>query len=418
MRRQYITSIDLGTSAIRCVIAEYDDDEKIRILGVGSVPSEGLRRGAVVDGSAVSQSIRSALDKAILMSGVPVKSAIVGIGGCDISVQEAKGVVAVGRANNEVTEDDLNRAITAAQSVVVPNNKDIILVIPKNYRLDDQDNITDPIGLKGVRLEVNAQIIEASSTNIKNITSAMERAGVAVEKFVPEPLATAEAVLSKRQKELGVAVISLGASTTSLTVFEEGELLHTAVLPIGADFITHDLAIGMRTSIDVAEKVKISYGSAVYNTVRRNDEIDLSVFDSHEESSVLHDHVIEIIIARLDEIFKLVRDELKKIGKDGLLPAGVVLTGGGSNLVHITDYVKEYLQLPVQIGKVSGIFGIMDHVDDPSFSTSIGLIMWHINEDDKMVGGDFALSSMFGGVSEKVSGLASNVKDIFGKFLP
>ncbi len=417
MNQQSITSIDIGSSMIRCVIAERGEGDIIRILGVGNIPSEGLRRGAVVDVASVSQSITRAVDAAELMSGIQVKSAIVSIGGSGISIQETKGVVAVGRANSEVSEDDISRVLAAAQSIAIPTNKEIIHVMPRMYRLDDQENIADPIGLKGVRLEVSAHIVEAPMTHVKNINAAMERANVEVEEFVVEPLAASEAVISKKQKELGVALVTLGASTTSIAIFEEGELLHAAIIPVGADYITQDLAIGMRTSMEVAEKVKISYGSAKYNTIKRTDEIDLSNFDSHEEGAVLHDHVIEIIVARLEEIFTLIREEFASVGKDQLLPAGVVFVGGGSNLVHIVDYAKEVLQLPVHVGKVNGLMGIMDHVDDPSFATSIGLIMWRINYEDKYQG-ENKFGSMIGGVGDKMSGVFSGLKSAFDRFLP
>lgn len=417
MNQQSITSIDIGSSTVKCVIAERGENEVTRILGVGKIYSEGLRRGAVVDVVAVSKTISRAVDAAELMSGVQVKSAVVSIGGSGISIQETKGVVAVGRANSEVSEDDIARVISAAQSIAIPTNKEIIHVMPRAYRLDDQQNIADPIGLKGVRLEVNAHIVEAPISHVKNITAAMERANVAIEEFVIEPLAASEAVLSKRQKELGVALVTLGASTTSIAIFEDGELLHTAIIPVGADYITQDLAIGMRTSMEVAERVKISFGSAQYNNIKRTDEIDLSVFDPHDDGVVLHDHVIEIIVARLEEIFTLIREEFASVGKDQLLPAGVVFTGGGSNLVYIVDYAKDFLRLPVHIGKTDGLVGIMDHVDDPSFATSIGLIFWHINYEDKY-NGENKFGSVIDNVGDKVSSVFSGIKSVFDRFLP
>ncbi len=417
MNQRNITSIDIGSSMIRCVVAEIGENNVVRILGVGNVHSDGLRRGAVVDVAVVSQAISEAVDAAELMSGIQIKSAVVSIGGSGVSVQETKGVVAVGRANNEVTEDDIDRVLKAAESIAVPTNKEIIHVLPRTYRLDDQKNIADPIGLKGVRLEVSALIVEAPISHIKNVSAAIERANVVIERFVVEPLAAAEAVLSKKQKELGVALVILGASTTSVAIFEDGELYHASIIPIGSDYITQDLAIGMRTSMEIAENVKISYGSASYNNVKPNGEIDLSVFDANEEGAVLHEHVIEIVTARLEEIFMLIREEFVSAGKDRLLPAGIVLTGGGSNLVDIVDYAKDSLQLPVHTGNVEGVVGIMDHVDDPSFTTSIGLIFWYINHEDSYHG-DNKFGSVLGGASDKMSGIFSNIKSAFDRFLP
>ena len=417
MNQRNITSIDIGSSMIRCVVAEIGEDNVVRVLGVGNVHSDGLRRGAVADVALVSQAIAKAVDAAELMSGIQIKSAIVSIGGSGISAKEAKGVVAVGRANNEVTEDDIDRVLKAAKSVAIPTNKEIIHVIPRTYRLDDQKNISEPIGLKGVRLEVNALIVEAPVTHTKNIRAAMERANVVIERFVVEPLAAAEAVLTKKQKEIGVALVVLGASTTSVAIFEDGELCHASIIPIGSDYITQDLAIGLRTTMEVAENIKISYGSASYNNVKPNGEIDLSSFDSNEDGVVLHEHVIEIITARLEEIFMLIREEFVNAEKDRLLPAGIVLTGGGSNLVDIVDYAKESLQLPVHTGNIEGVVGIMDHVDDPSFVTSIGLIFWYLNNEDDYFS-DNKFEAVLGGASDKVSSVFSNVKNFLDKFLP
>lgn len=417
MNQRNITSIDIGSSMIRCVVAEIGENNVVRILGVGNVHSEGLRRGAVADVSLVSQAIIKAVEAAELMSGIQIKSAIVSIGGSGISAKETKGVVAVGRANNEVTEDDIDRVLKAAESVAIPTNKEIIHVIPRTYRLDDQKNISEPIGLKGVRLEVSAIIVEAPTTHIKNIKAAMERANVAIERFVVEPLAAAEAVLAKKQKEIGVALVVLGASTTSVAIFEDGELCYASIIPIGSDYITQDLAIGLRTTMEVAESIKISYGSASHNIIKPNREIDLSSFDSNEDGSVLHEHVIEIITARLEEIFMLIREEFVNAEKDRLLPAGIVLTGGGSNLVDIVDYAKESLQLPVHTGNIEGVVGIMDHVDDPSFVTSIGLIFWYLNNEDSYFS-DNRFEAVFGGASDKVSSVFSSVKGFLDKFLP
>ncbi len=418
MKQHTITGIDIGSSTVRCVIAHVDGESNaLRIIGVGTAPTEGMRRGAVADIALVAQALNDAVEKAELMAGAHVKSAIVSIGGSGVTIQEVKGVVAIGRADGEVTDDDVMRAITAAQTFAVPTNQEIIHVVPKSFRLDDQENISNPVGLKGVRLEVQAHVIEAPGTHVKNITAVMDRANIAIEEFVIEPLAAAEAVLSAKQKELGVAVVVLGAHTTSVAIFEEGDLLHTAIIPVGSAFITNDLAIGMRTSIDVAEQVKLMYGSAEYGTVKRTDEIDLATFDPHEEGAVLHDHVIEIVLARLEEIFSLVREEFKRVEKDQLLPAGVVLTGGGANLVHTVHFAKEALQLPVHIGHVDGMLGVMDHVDDPSYSTVLGLLLWQETYGHQGASTQ-KWQTMFSGLFEGTVGVGKRLKELFQRFLP
>lgn len=416
MNEQIITSFDIGSSLVRCIIAKRAQvDDAIHVLGVGTVPSEGIRRGSVVDITDAANAIAAAANIAEEMSGERITDAVVGLSGTGISIESVRGVVAVGKADGEVTDDDISRVIASAQSVAIPTNKEIIHIIPRVYRLDDQQNIKDPIGLRGVRLEVEAVVIQAPKNYVSNLSSAMERADIGVKDFVIEPLAAAEAVLTKKQKELGVVLINLGASTTSIAVYEEGEIIHTAVIPVGADFITHDLAIGLRTSIDVAEKVKIAYGSALYGDVKRTDEIDLSEIDSHESGTVRHDHVIEIVSARLEEVFELVRKELIEIGKDKLLPAGVVLTGGGTKLVHVVDFAKDTLELPVQIGYADGLLGMMDHVDDPSHATAVGLVMWQDQFDES---GDVQGGGLLGGAGDVASSSIGTVKNLLQKFLP
>lgn len=419
MKNNIITSIDLGSSLVRCVIADVsDEDGQIRILGAGTVESAGMRRGAVVDIADAADVISAAVEKAEMMSMMQVKSAMVSIGGAGLTIESTKGVIAVGRADGEVTEDDVARVINAAQSIAVPANKEIIHVIPKSFRLDDQMDINDPVGLQGVRLEVDAVVVEAPGNHVKNLTHAMERADIAIEDFIIEPLAAAESVLTKKQKELGVVLINLGASTTSLAVFEEGELVYTAIVPIGSDFITNDIAIGLRTSIDTAERIKFEYGSAVFDSANQGGQIDLSQIDPREEGLIPHSHVIEIINARLEEIFDLVRKELQGIGKDQLLPAGAVLTGGGVNLPGVTEFAKRELKLPIQIGRPENLLGVMDKVDDPSYATVVGLILWAMDDMHYYGGGNKFSSGILGAVSGGAKDSVKSVGSWLGKFLP
>lgn len=417
MKGNIITSIDLGSSVVRCVIADVlHDDGQVRILGVGIVPANGMRRGSVIDVNDAADSIALAVEKAENMSGERVKNAIVSIGGVGIVVKETQGVIAIGRADGEVNEDDVIRVIDAAQSISIPTNNEVIHVIPRSFRLDDQRDIKDPVGLRGVRLEVDAVIVEAPGNHVKNLTSAMDRADIAIDDFIIEPLAAAESTLTKKQKELGVVLINLGASTTSLAVYEEGELIHTAVLPVGSDFITHDLAIGLRTEIDIAEQVKFEYGSADLDSVDKKSIIDLSHIDEREKDGVHHYYVLEIINARLEEIFDMVVRELEKIGKDQLLPAGAVLTGGGAHLPYIVEFAKEKLRLPVSIGQPANLLGVVDHVDDSSYATVIGLVLWAMhgmNQGHSRFGG--GVISNFGSGVGTVTG---KLRDVFGRFLP
>lgn len=402
-----IAGIDIGTSNTRAVVAQrVRGEENPRIIGVSVTPSVGIRRGVIIDVEDIAKTVNDAIENAERMAGFPVKHAIFNIGGCDIEFANTKGVIAIGRADGEVSEDDINRVLAESQMIQLPMNKEIVHVIPRKYRLDDQDNIKDPLGMKGVRLEVDALVIESSSTQVKNISKAAYHAGIEIDDLVLEPLAAVKSVLTKKQKELGVVMINIGGGTTSLAVYEEGELLHAAILPVGAGHITNDIAIGLRTSVEVAERIKLEYGSAVVGDIDEDDGIDLSRIDSREDGVVSRRHVAEIIEARLEEIFMLVQRELKSIGKSGLLPSGAVLVGGGARMTHIAELAKNVLGLPVQIGFPSGFGGILDKVDDPSFATVAGLVLWgqYNVEEKKEVGAFDRLSRPAGDTVDKMKG--------------
>lgn len=411
-RDEIITGIDIGSNKIRVVMGKLsEEDGKPNIIGVAENTSEGVRRGTVVDIESAVSSISDALEKAERMSGSPIEHAVVSIGGSHILSQKSKGVIAVSRADNEISEDDVNRVVEAASAVSVPANHEILHVLPQNFKIDDQEGIKDPIGMNGVRLEVETTVIEGSSSAIKNLTKCFARVGVEIDDIVIAPLAAAESILSKRQRELGVAVVDIGAGTTSLAVYEEDDVMHAAVLPVGAGHITNDLAIGLKTSIDVAEKVKLGYGIAMPKEVTKKEEIDLAKLGSGEEESVSRKHVAEIIEARLSEIFSLVDKELKQIDRSGKLPAGVVLVGGGSKLPGVVDLAKEELNLPAQIGFPLELPGFTEKLEDPAYAVAEGLVLWGINRSDEGGGG---LSSRMSSVNETVGKL----KKIFKTFLP
>lgn len=417
-RNSIIVGIDIGSSNIRTIISQQlKGEDQLRIIGVGSAPSFGMRRGVIIDADDVAKSINESVEMAQNMAGVKIKKAVINIGGCDIGFQDSKGVIAIGRADGEVAEDDINRVISEAQNIPLPMNKEIVHVIPRKYRLDDQDNIKNPLGMKGVRLEVDALVIESTTSNIKNINKCLYQANIEIEDIVLEPLSAAKAVLSKKQKELGVALINIGGGTTSLAVYEEGDLIHTAILPVGAGHITNDIAIGLRVSIDVAEKIKLEYGSAISHNVGKKEGIDLVQIDSQEEGIISRYHVVEIIEARLEEIFSLIKKELIAIGKSELLPSGAVLVGGGAKMIYIADLAKEKLGLPVQIGFPSGFSGILDKVDDPSFSTVLGLISWDQEQKDYQDSGLSKLKKL-DFFPNKNGEIFEKIKSLFEKFLP
>lgn len=374
---EIITGLDVGSTTVRVVVGQKNENDlKVHILGIAESPSEGISKGVINSIEDAVSSISSCLEKAERMTGIPIEHAFVGISGSHIISQDSHGVIAVAKADGEIKEDDVERAIEAAQTVATPPNYEILHVIPRSFTVDSQRGIKDPLGMTGIRLEVDAQIILGLSSQIKNLTKCIYRTSVDIDDLVLGVLAASEAILTKRQKELGVAIVNIGGSTTSLLVLEEGDVIHTAVLPLGSGHITNDIAIGLRTSIDVAEKVKLEFGSSLPGEIHKREEIDLSEVSSQETERVSRKHVAEIIEARLEEIFDLVEKELKKINRSGLLPAGIVLTGGGAKLPGIVETAKATFKLPSQIGYPLEVVTAIDKINDPTFTTAIGLVLW------------------------------------------
>jgi cell division protein FtsA len=418
-RKDIIVGIDVGSSFVRTVIAQIFPEEDLpRIIGVGTSESMGIRKGIVVDLEETIRAINESVQKAEMNSGRTVERAIVNLGGNHISSQNSKGVIAVGRADGEVTEDDIERVISASQAISIPANKEIIHVIPKGYSLDDQRDIKDPLGMNGVRLEVDAMIIEGSTPCVKNLVKCFEQARIGLDAFVLSPLAAAKAALSKRQKELGVVLVDIGGGTTSIAVFEENNLLRTSVLPVGGSHITNDIAIGLRTSIDVAERIKLEFGNALASEIGRREDINLAEIDPNEEGIVSRHHVAEIIEARLEEIFSMVNKELKLIGKEKLLPAGIVLTGGTAKLPGAVDLAKNILSLPAQAGFPIPLGGLVDKVDDPSFVTAVGLVLWGLESSAFFGRSERGNGKRGGNLTGSVGTSIAGMKGWLNKFLP
>lgn len=413
-KEQYIVGLDVGTANVRAVQAKFDDQKQaFSVIGVSEVQSSGIRRGVIVDIEEAVSSISVALEKIERMTGVAVQSANVSIGGNHISSVSSHGVIAVSRADGEIMENDIVRAIDASQVISIPSNREVLHVFPKSFTLDGQVGIKDPLGMSGIRLEVDTIIVQAGLPFVKNLTKAIMQAGLEIDDLVLAPCAASESVLSRRQKELGVALVDLGAGTTSIAVYEEGDLLHTAVIPIGQMHITNDIAIGLRCSIDTAEKVKLAFGHSDPKAVSKEEEIDLSKIDSSEEESALRSYVVEIIEARLEEIFDRVTSELKKVGRDGKLPSGVVISGGGAKLPGVVEFAKKRLRLPASLGVPQNVETVIDRVQDPAFATAVGLILW---------GGKFQSGSK-PGISMNFSGLLQSdglakLKKLLKSFLP
>ncbi len=408
-KARVIASLDIGSNKIRTVVGTLEEKSQIpNIIGVGIAPSTGLRKGAVIDVEETINSISASLEDAERMAGEPINHVFLGIGGNHIESINSKGVIAVSHAGNEITEDDVDRVLEAAQAVSIPGNRRILRIIPKSFIVDEQKGIKYPVGMTGIRLEVDAHIITGLVPAVKNIEKCVLQAGVDIDDIIPSCLASSEAVLSKRQKELGVVVVDVGCGSTSVSVFEEGTTLHTAVIPVGGENITNDIAIGLRTSIDTAEKIKIEYGTCTPADVSDREVIDLSLLSKIDTQKVSKKLMAEIIEARYHEIFILVKDELAKIHRDGMLPAGVVLTGASVKMPGTIDLARETLNLPVQIGFPQNFDGVVDKIDDPAYATAIGLILWGSRLENRAYGFSlkgFNIKKGFDGMKDWVKGL-------------
>ncbi len=384
MKDNIIAGLDIGSNAIRLVVGQRalnDDGEQMQVIGAIEVASEGISKGAVNSIEDTTSSISACMEKAERLIGVPVDKVWVSINGPHIKCEKSRGVVAVGKSDGEITEDDVERAVEAAQAMSVPPNYEILHVIPIKFTVDNQEDIRDPIGMTGVRLEVETLVIQGLSSQIKNLTKAIYRTGIDIEDLVLSPLVAAEAVIGPKQKELGAALINIGASTTSLAVFEEGELLHAAVLPVGSEHITADVAIGLRCPINLAERIKTEYGSADPGKFAKKDEVNIKDLIEEEGADGVAEevslkYIAEIIEARVEEIFEKVDEELKKIERSGMLPAGVFLTGGGAKLTGVVDAAKKTLRLPACLGSNKNVGTVIDKVNDLNFLTALGLAAW------------------------------------------
>lgn len=372
-----LAGLDIGSAKIRTVVGTIDDKTQMpNIIGVGIAPSTGLRRGQVIDVEETINNITASLEDAERMAGEPVHHVLLGISGNHIESFNSKGVIAISNPGNEISEEDIDRVLEAAQAVAIPNNRRILRIIPKSFTVDEQKGIKYPVGMTGIRLEVEAHIVTGMVPTVRNIEKCVLQAGVDIQDVIPCSLASCEAVLSKRQKELGVVSVDIGSGGTTVSVFEEGTILHTATLPVGGENVTNDIAIGLRTSVDTAEKIKIEYGSCVPDEVNDREMIDLGSFSKIDMQKVSKRHLVEIIEARYHEIFLLVKEELAKIHRDGMLPAGVVLTGAAVKIPGIIDLARETLNLPVQIGFPQNFEGVVDKIEDPAYATAIGLLIW------------------------------------------
>ncbi len=422
-KTQNVNAIDIGSSKITCLITSPAiDGTKINVVGVATVPSRGVRKGQIVNIEECVGAITDCVESAERMAGVGVDTAFVSISGEHIASQNSHGLVAIREAEEEISTEDVFRVIEAARAISLPSSREIIHVLPSEFVVDSQRGIKDPTGMSGVRLETEAHLITGLSPAIKNVTRCVSELGVAVSGLVFTGLASAEAVLTDTDKELGVIWVDIGGGTTSICIYLEGSCVYSAVIPVGAKKISDDIAIGLQVSVDSAEKIKHFVGRPKQerndDEQKDTDDIDLLKLGISEDvKKVSRKTIVEgIIRPRLNEIFSLVVHTIKQSGYEGQTPAGVVLTGGGSLTVNCTESCRRVMQLPAKIGSPTGLSGMIEEISTPSSTTAVGLILYGYKRKDEMPSSGFKLSGMIKGIPGKK--VAGKVVDFIKSFLP
>lgn len=385
-KERILAALDIGSAKIRTVVAVVDGDgeggDVPNVIGVGLSPSLGMRKGHVIDVEELIHNVISSLEDAERMAGVPINHVFVGMSGAHIEAFDSRGVIAI--SGTEISVDDVARVLDAAQAVSIPANRHILNIEPKSFAVDEQHGIKNAVGMTGIRLEVEAHIVTGHIQHVKNLEKCVDQAGVDIDGLVPATIAASESVLTKRQKELGVVIIDVGAGCTSLAVYEEGTILHSVSIPLGGESVTNDIAIGLRTSVDTAEKIKIEFGSVLPDEIAEREMIDLSTVSKVDTQTVSKRYMAEIMQARYHEMFTLVKQELERIGRSGMLPAGALLTGGAVKAPGVLDLARDVLGLPVQMGFPVDIGGVIEKVDDPAYATVLGTLVWGMREGEQM----------------------------------
>lgn len=372
-KERTIVGLDIGTTKICTVVGEIRDGQ-IDIIGIGTSPSKGLRKGVVINIESTVQSIRKAVEEAELMAGCHITSVYAGIAGGHIKGVNSHGVIAV--KNKEITLNDVKRVVDAASAIAIPMDREVIHVIPQEFIVDDQDGIRDPVGMSGVRLEGKVHIITGAITSAQNIIKCANKAGLDVDDIVLEQLGSSEAVLTLEEKELGAAIIDIGGGTTDLIIFSNGSIKHTAVFSLAGSHVTNDISVGLRTPIEEAEKIKIRYGCALTSMVRKDETIEVPSVGGRKPRILSRQTLAEIIEPRMEEILSIVHDEIVKIGYRNMIVSGLILTGGGAILEGVPELAEQIFNLPVRRGTPIGIEGLVDLVNSPLYATGVGLVLY------------------------------------------
>jgi cell division protein FtsA len=408
---EIIVGIDVGTTKVCTLVGRVEDDKSIRILGVGIEPSEGVKKGVIVDLGAASQAITRSVKKAESTSGLEITSALVSIAGAHVSSVNSRGAAAVN--GNTIEQYDIEHALDQARAVAIPYDREIIHVIQRGFSVDGQDGIRNPKGMHGYRLEVESHIITASAATVDNLRQCVGAAGVEIQQFVLNPLASAEVVLTEQERQMGVAVCDIGGGTTDLAIYVNGDVWHTMVLAVGGNHVTQDIAHGLRLPFPQAEDVKKQQGYAVRAEVGAEEYFSIRPFGEDRPVQINRKELAHIIEARVDEIFSLTLQEIKRSGYDGLLPAGMVLTGGASALPGIKRIASDVLDMPVRVAGPENLLGLVDRLNSPAYSTSVGLLRWIMSMHDQ----DLSIGRERRAKGDRNMGFGF-VKKIIGRILP
>jgi cell division protein FtsA len=371
-----VAALDIGTTKVLAVVGEMDEQEDIYVIGHGQSPADGLRRGIVVDMDRTVKSIRKAIEDAEMVSGTEIDRVTVGIAGEHVRSINSHGVVAVSRTDNEITDSDVRKALEASRAIAIPVDREIIHVIPQAYSVDDQTGIKDPVGMSGVRLEVETHIVTASVTSAKNVYRALERCNLGVDHMVLESLALSHVLLTEDETEAGCVLVDIGGDITNASAFFDGAIRHTAVVPLGSKNVTNDIAIGLRTSVDHAEQLKLGHGSALASLVDASDMIEVPGVAGRPVKEISRHVLASIIEPRMEEIFSLVSRELKKVHRPDTFTSGMVLAGGGALLPGCVELAEQIFDMPVRLGEISGIAHVPEELDNVRFATGQGLLSY------------------------------------------
>lgn len=376
MEPRTIVGIDVGTTKICTLVGEAYDDGQLRIIGVGVTPSRGLRKGVVVNVHEATEAITASVHKAERISGYEIESAYVGVGGGHISAINSRGVVGISRGERGISQFDIDRALDAARAIAIPHNREIIHTIPRGYVVDGQEGVKDPVGMQGIRLEVEAHIVTGASTSVSNLVKCVREAGVEIDDLILQPLASGEAVLREPEREMGVVLADIGGGTTDIGIFIEGSIWHTVVLGTGGEHLTRDVAVGLRTPFNTAEELKIKYGHTIPSSLTTDELIEVTSFGNGARQEVSRLQLAEVIEARAEEILALILREVKRSGYDGLLAAGLVVCGGSADLAGLKELAERVLRLPVRVGTPHDLQGLTDVLESPAYATAVGLLLW------------------------------------------